>query len=231
MDLTCISDLHGYHPLLESGDLLIVAGDLTGRDTETEYLRFREWLSQLNYTKIVLIGGNHDNFLESNPNYHFGNNVEYLCDSGTTFEGLKIWGTPWTPWFHGVNPSCKAFMLKEKQLKAKFDLIPDDIDILISHGPPKGCLDGVERGETIEHVGSQNLLEAVERAKPPLHIFGHIHEHGGKQMVYKWMMERKPDCRMFNCSYVDERYRPVNKPVKIEIAHPKGQLSFNSSTD
>ena len=144
MIIDCISDLHGHYPHLEGGDLLIVAGDLTAKDTQAEYLHFFRWIAKLNYRKKILIAGNHDNWIEQNdfPLQSIAD-FNYLCDSGTEFEGLKIWGSPWSLWFKGINPRCKAFTGSEKDLEKKFKLIPDNIDILVTHSPPKGIFDKI----------------------------------------------------------------------------------------
>src|SRR5260370_35655233 len=100
MIIDCIADLHGLLPKLEGGDLLIVGGDLTGRDTQEQLDKFDKWLCSQPYKKKIFICGNHDNLLikESPKKYMMGtiNNkierCEYLCDSGTEFEGLTIWG-------------------------------------------------------------------------------------------------------------------------------------------
>ena len=214
----CIADLHGHYPKLPGGDLLIVAGDLTGRDTNEQQRDFIFWLAGPRgmYKKIVYIAGNHDNFfydktrhgvLKTPPEW----NIEYLCDSGTEFKGLKIWGTPWTPWFDGVNPKCKAFMLSEGKLDRKFSLIPEGIDILITHGPMHHILDTNEDGYA---CGSSSLRKHIDRVKPRFHIFGHIHEQGGNQLMYK---HSGSNTWCVNCSYVNERYNPVNSYVRIEI--------------
>ena len=218
MDITCIADLHGFYPELEGGDLLIVAGDLTARDDILQYKYFNRWIGNQIYKKKVVICGNHDMFLERcvRPAYKYLNKATYLCDSGTEFEGLKIWGSPWTLTFPGINPHCTAFTGTEEDLKAKFDLIPDDIDILVTHGPPYGILDMVyDRSlEALKSVGSKSLSRRILglsspwiSKKPKFHIFGHIHEgydscvHEGRNYI--------------NCSHVNERYEPVNKPVRI----------------
>lgn len=228
MIIDCISDLHGFYPKLEGGDLLIIAGDLTAIDKENEYLHFGAWLSLQNYKRKILISGNHDNFFVKDPKFscapvgfeytlkRVDNRIEYLCDSGTEFEGLKIWGSPWTKTFEGMNPKCKAFTLDtEEELASKFSLIPDDIDILITHSPPYGILDGIpiEDG-SLFHVGSFSLLHIMERIQPKLHVFGHIHEQGGKQIMYKHF---GPNTWCINCSYVNEYYKPVNKPVRLVL--------------
>jgi Icc-related predicted phosphoesterase len=219
MKIDCIADLHGFLPKLEGGDLLIVAGDLTAHDHNFEYLKFFIWLDQQKYTKKIVIAGNHDQVLVKKGlvTIFKGKDIEYLCDSGTEFQGLKIWGSPWTPWFHGVNPKCKAFMRKDRLLTSKWAKIPMKTDILITHGPAYGILDGtpLEDG-SLYHCGSQSLynwLKYVER--PRYHIFGHIHEAYGSEEHFATYNDKM--MQSINCSYVNEHYQPTNNPVRIEI--------------
>jgi len=219
MIIDCISDLHGDFPKLGQGDLLIVAGDLTGRDKKEEYFEFFQWASNQCYKKIVVIGGNHDTFLQETgcPLVNLGI-FSYLCDSGTEFLGIKIWGTPWTKTFPGMNPRCKAFTKDtDEELLERYSNIPNDIDILVSHNPPYGILDGVHRlsrrkEDGDEHVGSKSLANIVlSRERLPnlkLHVFGHIHRHGG-QMI------EDGGVKFVNAAIMDEVYDPVNKPVRI----------------
>lgn len=223
MIIDCISDLHGNFPKLEGGDLLIVAGDLTARDTEKQNEDFWRWVAYQDYKKMIVIAGNHDNYMKNHPNslVDEGKTLEYLCDSGTEFclyphitevgktyerQKVKIWGSPWTKTFEGINPHCTAFTLEnEEDLQKKWDLIPKDTDILITHSPPFGILDN--------SFGSTALRSTVEEIKPRLHVFGHIHEGSG-QTVLKHV---GPNTICVNASYVDRRYRPVNKPIRIEL--------------
>lgn len=215
MIIDCISDLHGYYPKLEDGDLLIVAGELTARDTPQERLLFLQWMSEQNYRKKIWVAGNRDNslvgmtFRTTKPDA-----AEYLCDSGTEFEGLKIWGSPWTKTFPGMNPRCKAFTLDaEEELAEKWGLIPDDVDILVTHSPPLGMMDGVQRYSEgkIEHLGSEYLSYALisMKRKPKLHVWGHVHQGYG--------MLRSKQTFMVNASHVNECYEPVNKPIRVEL--------------
>jgi Icc-related predicted phosphoesterase len=223
MKIDCISDLHGYLPKLEGGDLLIIAGDMTARDTEEEWVKFEHWLTEQNYEEKIIIAGNHDNFLKSMDEdemwqYWCRVRVTYLCDSFTEFRGLKIWGSPWSLWFHGINPKCKTFTGSENDLQKKYDLIPnfpDFIDILITHGPPFGTFDSVSdwHDGTPRSVGCKALNKVVDRIKPQLHVFGHIHEHGGQQTEY--LHENGEKTIYVNASIVNERYEHVNKPVRI----------------
>ncbi len=228
MIIDCISDLHGHLPELEGGDLLIIAGDLTARDSRECWTKFYNWMNKQKYKKIVLIAGNHDGALvglipSSAPKSKV--DFEYLCDSGTVFyepmkkdhtgelRRFKIWGSPWTPEFCGWD-----FMKKRgKELKEVWDKIPDDTDILITHGPPQMVLDHVVEvhdGGTVitEYTGCGQLRLALERVKPKLHVFGHIHEHGGKTLLFK---HEGPNTICVNASIMDRNYRPVNKPVRI----------------
>ena len=208
MIITCISDLHGHYPELEGGDLLIVSGDLTSHDKHFQYHQFFEWFKKTNYKKRLFIGGNHDNKL--NDFYCTKEELEhfqYLRDSGTEFEGLKIWGSPWTAWFHGINPNCKAFTKNsEDSISKKWDMIPSDTDILITHGPPTAILDKSIDGK---HCGSQSLFQKIIRTTQiKLHVFGHIHEDYG--------IVEYQDKTFVNCSIMNENYKPTNKPVRLE---------------
>lgn len=127
MIIDSIADLHGFKPELPHGDLLIIAGDLTARDTLDEYTLFMEWLEKQKYSRKILVAGNHDNQIENGIDFDFPKlGIEYLEDSGTECEGLKIWGTPHSLLFPGVNPRCTAFMGTEEELEEKYDLIPDE---------------------------------------------------------------------------------------------------------
>ena len=219
MIIDCISDLHGSYPALDGGDLLIVAGDLTARDTESENDNFWRWLCYQPYKKMVVIAGNHDNFMKNNPNalQDDGKTLEYLCDSGTEFDGLKIWGSPWTRYFEGMNPDCCAFTLKtEEELAQKFALIPADIDILVTHSPPAGILDKTERKY---RVGSKALRCELLRIKPRLHVFGHIHEAHGQDRE-EWG-NKDGSTTYVNAAHMNQDYKPVNKPIRIELQWSK----------
>lgn len=179
MDITAISDLHGHYPDLPGGDLLIVAGDLTASDTKLEMKRFTDWYLSQDYRKKVFVAGNHDGCIEDGRYYFNHDWLGYLQDSSTEFEGLKIYGSPWTLEFEGMNPSCKAFTCKtEEELFKHFSKIPNNIDILVTHSPAKGMLDVTVRGE---NVGSSALCQNIMRAQVTTHIFGHIHESYGME--------------------------------------------------
>ena len=216
MIIDCIADLHGFRPKLKGGDLLIIAGDLNARDTLKEHLEFSQWLAHQEYRKKIVIAGNHDSLMQDWAPMEL-DDMEYLCDSGTEFEGLKIWGAPWTPWFKGVNPNCKAFMKSDSKLSKQWDKIPMNIDILITHGPAYGILDGIPMEDgTLFHTGSQSLHAWLKDAeRPRYHICGHIHEAFGQEEYFPTYLDNM--MQSINCSYVNEKYKPVNHPVRIEL--------------
>ncbi len=191
---------------------MIVAGDLTARDTHIEYQKFFDWFKNQSYKKKIFIAGNHDNKLTDF--YCCAQELidfEYLCDSGTEFEGLKIWGSPWTTRFPGINPLCCAFTVNtDQELSEKWDLIPKDTDILITHSPSFGNYDYVNNRNSsiVQSVGSLSLWIKSLEILPKLHVFGHIHEAYGNCTHYNGI-------RLVNCSHVNERYQPVNKPIRI----------------
>lgn len=190
---------------------------MTARDTQKEIDEFDSWLEHLPYRKKIFIAGNHDNLLvDEIPRKYLliirskrTERLEYLCDSGTEFEGLKIWGSPWSSQFPGINPKCCAFTYPfMDSIQDKWDLIPDDTDILVTHTPPFGFFDKIKT-EHDAHVGDMNLRDQViGRIKPKLHAFSHIHECGGSKIDTNVT-------QFVNCSIMNEKYRPVNKPVRI----------------
>jgi Calcineurin-like phosphoesterase len=227
MRLTLISDLHGSFPPTAGGDLLIVAGDMTSNHSPKQWAVFYKWLEAQQYRKRIYIGGNHDSFLQycipTKDQWDlykcFGDDLslrpsdkyEYLCDSGTEFEGIKIWGSPWSLWFDRINPKCAAFTGTEKDLKQHFDNIPNDIDLLITHTPMSYVLDSNKEGHP---CGSYALREAVDRVRPKLHIFGHIHERGGQQLMYK---HEGANTWCVNASHMNEYYEPVNGSIDMDF--------------
>lgn len=218
MIIDCISDLHGHYPQLEGGDLLIVAGDLTSSDACEQHDEFCQWLDSQAYNAKIVIAGNHDNNIDADA-INCLRGCHYLCDSGTEFEGLKIWGSPWTKKFEGMNPNCMAFTCNtEEELAEKWKLIPDDIDILITHSPPYGVLDWNFDGK---RCGSESLREfSIGLNNLKLFVFGHLHEAYGMIDVNQVISSfPTPKCKSFpkivNASHVNEKYEPVNKPIRI----------------
>jgi Icc-related predicted phosphoesterase len=213
MKIVAVSDLHGNLPSIPPCDLLLLAGDLTPVHNhrlafQAEWLdtTFRAWLEQVAARKVVGIAGNHDFIFQETPEKVPGDLPwAYLQDSGTTWEGLRIWGTPWQPWFHDW-----AFNLYEPDLVPKWALIPEGTDILVLHGPPYGYGDGVpERGGQVRRCGSPSLLARIEAVAPRVVVYGHIHEGRGE-----WRLGRTV---LANVTLVDDGYDPVYAAWEHEL--------------
>ena len=205
MRVVCISDTHGLHNQVSvpDGDLLIHAGDLSRSGKEDDVRAFDRWLGTLPHPHKVVIAGNHDFGFEQEPDARsWITQALYLQDEEVTLGGLRIWGSPWQPWFFDW-----AFNLhRGEPLRKVWAQIPVGIDVLVTHGPPRGILDTTSRGEA---VGCDDLLEAVQRIRPRLHLFGHIHEAYGQVT--------QGGTTFVNASVCNLRYRPVQPPIVVEL--------------
>ena len=187
MQITVISDTHGLHDRITSlnkpfinkvdgaGKMIIHAGDITEDGTEAEVWDFLRWFAKLPHQYKIFIGGNHDLFLEQSSLVAIGKmipkGVYYLNNSGLIVEGIRIWGSPVTPYFLGM-----AFNKKRgAEIKKVWDGVPSLTDILITHGAPAGILDG--------GFGCEDLLERVKEIKPTYHLYGHSHGYSGINKV------------------------------------------------
>jgi predicted phosphodiesterase len=218
MKILVISDTHTQHDkiplkylLNESNEfsMIIHSGDVSYRGSKSEIRNFLDWYSKLPYKYKIFIAGNHDFFFEEAPEYEINSllneypNIIYLNDSGIDVEGVKIWGSPVTPYFNNW-----AFNRVEENITPHWNLIPLDVEVLITHGPVNGCLDMTLGGEM---VGCPFLLKKIEKmGKLKFHICGHIHEGYG---IYK----SKDGKTFINASVLDVRYILKNKPIEIEI--------------
>lgn len=206
------------------GDLLIIAGDLTASDKVSEYVSFALWLDRQKYKQKIIVNGNHDKLmffdagiLDSIPDTKILN----PCNPGTKFQGLKIYGSPWCLKIHGMNTKCDAFTChSEGLLLNHWYEISKFADIVVTHSPPFGILDGVpiEDG-SLFHCGSPSLYEHItSMVRPRLHVFGHIHEGYGT-MNFDYVgnedFERKGTTTFVNASHVNGKYQPVNRPIRI----------------
>jgi predicted phosphohydrolase len=206
MKILCISDTHGRHDALQlpPADMIIHAGDFSAFGQKDDAHRFLDWFSRLPYRHKVFIAGNHDFLAESNPERFarlVPDNCIYLNDSGATVAGIRIWGSPITPLFHHW-----AFNRRRgPEIRQHWNLIPDEVDILVTHGPPLGMLDRIVRGD---RAGCADLLERVQQVKPRLHLFGHIHEDYG--------IRAAEDTTFINASCLNAYGQLTNTPVVID---------------
>lgn len=206
MKIVCISDTHEKHRhvKLPKGDLLIHAGDFTWAGKQQPTFDFLDWMEAQPFKHKIFVSGNHDFYFEHGKNLKQleGRNFHYLVNEKTVMDGrISIWGSPFTPEFLSW-----AFMGTSRELETIWGGIPDRLDILITHGPPFGILDRTTEGVP---AGCPKLLEAVQRKKPRIHIFGHIHEGYG--------MQEKNGTLFINASLCNANYDLVNAPVAIDF--------------
>ena len=209
MKICIISDTHNKHKQLNlpSADMIIHCGDFTSLGKEHEIRKFFKWYSNLEQYKYkIIIAGNHDLLFENSGSWARSlvpKNVHYLEDTEIIIEGFRIYGTPVCNIFYNW-----AFMKPEEKLAVHYAAIPDDTDVLITHNPPHGILDMVDGG--YEKCGSQSLYnEVVNRIKPLIHCFGHIHSGHGKRKI--------ENTTYINASSLDEDYNCVYSPIVVEI--------------
>lgn len=230
--IVCISDTHGSHRgirHLPPGDILIHAGDITSTGKYNQLEDFDLWMKDLPYKHKIVIPGNHDITLEDGfyetegKRWHprtaedsekckslmrNSKNFTYLESASITVEGYKIYGSPHQPYYHGW-----AFNLhRGQECQQEWDKIPEDTEILVTHGPPLGFGDECKNmfSPKGERAGCANLLKTIrEVVKPKLHVFGHIHEDIGM-----WSDEQTVYIQAATC---DLRYKPINPVLFYDL--------------
>ena len=247
MRITLISDTHAKHnqvvtttsmrkpnqPLdLPGGDLLIHAGDfMTTGYSKYEAEDFFKWYDAIdNYDNKVFIAGNHDRVMQDDPEWAQGiltgyKTIDYLQDEDFVIygdgpngdmleENVRIYGSPWQPWFYDW-----AFNLPRNgdKLKSKWNAIPTNTDILVTHGPAWGILD-VPGGTNIR-VGCELLTEHINTVvRPKIHVCGHIHGSYGYHF--------DGQTHYFNASLLNERYQYTNIPFTFDWNNITNEITW-----
>jgi len=225
MKIVTISDTHWKFNEVEvpECDLLLHAGDISGRGKDEEIISFLDWYANQSAECKVLIAGNHDFGFEKKPEWCEQEckkrNIIYLNDSGYTYrfanengepDKVEIWGSPVQPEF--CDWAFNRARTKEESadfgkgpynhydyIGTHWDLIPNGTDILITHGPPFGILDQCSHGQ---RVGCEELLKKIEKIKLKMHVFGHIHEARGV------IVNKLDTITYVNASSLNLRYNP-----------------------
>lgn len=206
--IVALSDQHMNFFEVPSGDILIVAGDMTYRGAPQEIKAFADWLKPLKdqFKHRIVIAGNHDFGFQDHQAAMVSlldPDVIYLEHEACEVEGLKIFGSPYTPPFYNW-----AFMKDEHFLEILYGEIPDDTQVLITHGPPHSILDKVPDGT---QVGSHALLRRIKQLDHlKLSIFGHIHTQGGKH-------ENVCGIDFYNVGVLNDAYKRANSATVIEL--------------
>src|SRR5262249_2058727 len=199
---------------LPHGDVLILGGDMFANhssdpDTDAaiqmnDIRELDEYCGSLSFQSVLMIAGNHDWVFERITGArHMLKNITYLEDSGTEIDGVKFWGSPHQPWFYNWAFNHPR---NGNRLAQYWSLIPDDTDVLITHGPPYGILD-FPFGRKAS-AGCELLLDRVREIEPRVHIFGHIHGSYGRQQIGKTLF--------INACLCNELYQAVN-PAQVVV--------------
>lgn len=214
--IVAISDVHGKWNKLNipECDILISTGDYSFRGEKHMVEDFHKWLNKQDAGHIISVQGNHEVWVEKNfeqakqiaetvcPGVHF------IGDHGTiTIDGIKIHGSAITPWFYDWAWNVR----RGDAIANEWAKIPDDTNILLTHGPVYGILDEVPN-QTInfdKHVGCEELYKRImQLVNCKVHICGHIHHsHGQKYFNGK---------QFYNAAICDEQYMPTNPLTIIE---------------
>lgn len=224
--IVCLADTHTQHRglIMPPGDLLLVAGDFTGRGLAREIEDFDSWLSLQDYALKIVIAGNHDQLFEYKPRQARSllPHAKYLEDSEITLRPsmfnrpesetwrVRVYGSPWQPRFFDW-----AFNLERNssQLRGKWRKIPgrdpqtnEGIDVLVTHTPPYEIMDTDPRGG---RSGCELLRAELERIRPRLHVFGHLHGTHG--------VVEKNGAIYVNASICDDRYDVHREPIVVDL--------------
>lgn len=224
-----VSDLHGVLPRRADGsadvdpcDVLIIAGDICpdflhssydkGEARQANWLAndFRDWLEDVQTAagkpKVIGIAGNHDFVFERG--IHPKLPWQYIKDHSTVACGLNIYGVPWCP-----RLGRWAFYADDRRLRAHYEAVPENLDILISHSPPHGYGDLIPKGTKFNmgthdiHVGTHQLTNILYDKKPRTVVCGHIHEGRGKYEYHSHGIQ------VYNVAYLTEEYEPWDLPA------------------
>jgi len=213
-----ISDTHTFHSSIKTPadvDILVHCGDNTIYGEIAEMKNFIEWFGNQKPRHKIFINGNHEvkvsklgdltkRLVEEHNKYHF-TNIHYLEEEEVVIEGIKFWGSPYTPEFFDW-----AYMYNREDGERRWMGIPDDADVLITHGPPYGIMDNVQPFDRyqFDHAGCSALLEKIKEVKPKIHAFGHIHGSYGT--------ERIADTLFINASTCNEAYIPIHPVIVVD---------------
>jgi len=217
MKIVHISDTHGLHNdktlsdqlKVIKADAIVHSGDFSHSNWDSTR-EFFDWYLALDFEHKIVVPGNHDRFIERLTTDAYARKelmpagLNLLIDEEIEIDGVKFYGSPFTPQFYNW-----AFQLYGEEGIEKWKQIPDDVNVLITHGPAKGMLDTVSELKN-DPLGCPFLKERIQQL-PNLkaHLFGHIHGGYGREEINGVLY--------LNSSILDEKYRVTNKPQVFEI--------------
>jgi len=215
MRVVLVSDTHEKHGglVVPEGDVFVHAGDFTMIGEDARVDAFNTWLGYLPHKHKIVIAGNHDRSFDIYPKeaLSFGQkrlpNATYLLNTGVEIDGIKFWGSPYTPFFCSDYWKFHYDRAEGETMWAK---IPEGLDFLITHGPAMKHLDMTLEGV---NAGCHDLFHRIRSmvqkdVAPRYHVFGHIHEAYGRKDI--------GDCSvLLNVSAVDRMYRLRENPCVV----------------
>lgn len=218
MKIWTFSDTHTYHNQLNipEADIVIFSGDESNNSNpylnEVEARKFFEWYKVLPFKHKIYIPGNHStavsNKLIRREEYP---ELIWLEHETANVEGIKIFGSPYTP----AYGKSWAYMRKRNQMKVVWDTLPNDIQILITHGPPKGILDLTrDLDNNLVQAGCKSLFNKVLEIEPAVHIFGHLHDESG---IFNSGILEKFGIKFINASCLNHKEKSFSQGHIIEI--------------
>lgn len=212
MKIVIISDTHSKHRSLTipEADVIICCGDITYRGELNIIEDFANWMKELPVKHRVVIFGNHETGMSNGYKRKIAldmlakNNITYLEDSEVIIDGIKFYGSPVTPRFFDWEWNKN----RGPEINQYWDLIPDNTNVLITHGPPKNILDEILNKD---RVGCEDLAKKIlELKKLKLHCFGHLHLNGNTTVDVDGV-------KFVNAAICDDSYMPNRPPVIVEI--------------
>lgn len=212
MKIAMISDVHCKWNDLEipECDLLISAGDYSSIGEQSSVRKFHAWLSKQPARHVISVQGNHEVWVEKHWNLakqiaeENCPGVHFIDEGPLEIMGKKIWCSAITPWFHDWAWNRH----RGEAIRKHWNRIPNDTEILVTHGPPYGILDQVEG--IPENLGCKDLQTRISYLKAlKLHVFGHIHSGSGELDL--------GGIHFVNAAMVDERYKPAYPVRCVEI--------------
>jgi Icc-related predicted phosphoesterase len=207
--IVCFSDIHGQMSkslkdwfINNPGDILLFAGDIQVNQTD-DGKAFLAWVHSLPFEFKVITFGNHDSnaafMLEEARSYK---DITILNHQAATIKGIKIFASPYSLPF-----GSWWFMASEAELKNLYEAIPEDTEMLVTHGGAFEILDKTVRGDSTGSTSLRNRIGELPNLK--YHVHGHIHEaYGGTEI---------DGVTRINCSVLNEAYKLRNNPVILNL--------------
>lgn len=240
-----VSDTHGakFHTrlVIPECDILIHSGDIGGRTTPYELTEFLEWFKEQPSKIKIWTPGNHDicmdkewlqkewdndilkllakqAYEDSQEILTKYSSIKLLINKDYVYEGVKFYGSPYTPSFHRRNWVFNRD--RGEEIAKEWAKIPSDTNVLITHGPPYGVLDVIPESFKEFHSedtrrGCEDLIKVIKNrlVNLKLHCFGHIHD--GPTGIIRYAVSNTRWVTFSNGSVISNYYNLIGKNPPI----------------